>query len=107
MYHHFRFRASENRATCRSTFDWLCLMQHYELPTRLLDWTESPLVGLFFAVKDEKYESLDGRLFMLNAKRLNLGSSAFRRAHASDICTPESRDTTARALLAESLDQKT
>lgn len=48
---------------------WLFLMQHYRLPTRLLDWTESCLVAAFFAVTD--YLSEDGILWALNPFELN------------------------------------
>lgn len=51
---------------------WISLMQHYGLPTRLLDWSESPLVALYFAITEyNKYYDLDSAVWVLNPKRLN------------------------------------
>lgn len=51
-------------------FGWMFLMQHYGVPTRLLDWTESPLVALYFAVEDKKSKK-DGTLWILFPHELN------------------------------------
>jgi hypothetical protein len=47
-------------ASDRSMFDKLVRAQHYGLPTRLLDVSLNPLVGLYFACNEKEYDSLDG-----------------------------------------------
>lgn len=41
---------------CKCTFDYLVKMQHYNIPTRLLDITTNPLVALYFACSGEPDE---------------------------------------------------
>lgn len=59
-------------APTNDSFDWLFQMQHYGVPTRLLDWSETPLVGLYFAVHDaSKHEGENGALWSLRPSELN------------------------------------
>lgn len=47
------------------------LMQHHGLPTRLLDWSESPLVALYFALTSEPDSTADRAIWVLNPYSLN------------------------------------
>ncbi|MCC7433846.1 MAG: FRG domain-containing protein [Methanoregulaceae archaeon] len=83
----FRLMARPRRGDCPSSSDplgWLFLMQHYGLPTRLLDWSHSPLVALFFAVMSTG--STDACVWALWPSQLNLVES---KTHS--LCMPGSR----------------
>jgi hypothetical protein len=57
-----------------SDWEWLFLMQHYGVPTRLLDWSESPLVSLYFAVSEKKHNDVDASLWVLSPVPFNMNS---------------------------------
>jgi len=50
--------------------DWerATIAQHYGVPTRLLDWSENPLVGIYFALDDKNYDNEDGVIWVFEDK---------------------------------------
>jgi hypothetical protein len=54
-------------------WEWIFLMQHHGVPTRLLDWSENPLTALYFALDDAtaKYAADDAIIWVMDPVALN------------------------------------
>lgn len=57
-----------------SAIDTLALLQHYGIPTRLLDVTENALVALYFACEDENTKN-DGIVYVFKDNEFSLENS--------------------------------
>lgn len=103
FFNEFRREYPNYKKKCRDRLDWISFMQHYSLPTRLLDWTENILIALYFATSEfqnkEKNKFDSGSLSVLNVTALN--SKAVLNA-MGDIATafgPDVPDIYIRTLL--------
>ncbi len=67
-----RSNALRNTPETNRIDKWLFLMRHYGLPTRLLDWTESPLLALYFALSQEQNDDNENfTLWIIHPLKLN------------------------------------
>ncbi|WP_166372198.1 FRG domain-containing protein [Psychromonas sp. SA13A] len=62
MIREILIRCPSDFSSMKTCFEKLVKMQHYDLPTRLLDLTENPLVALYFACVGESDKGNDGEI---------------------------------------------
>lgn len=68
-----------------SEWEWMFTMQHHRAPTRLLDWSESPLAALYFVVSDAENAKRDGAVWCLDPLALNAEARIANFRFANEI----------------------
>lgn len=69
-----------------NNWELLSLAQHHGLPTRLMDWSLSPLVALFFAV--EKFHNEDAAIYILDNNNIWLYGNNLKKHNPFNISSP-------------------
>jgi len=82
---------------------WLFVMQHHRAPTRLLDWTEGPLVALYFATANTAHDKKDGALWCLDPVALNRQANV---SFAYELELPSFKDKVLENYLPSRVDPK-
>lgn len=86
LYYEFRSRSRELEVGL-SDWDVLFFMQHYRVRTRLLDWTESFGVALYFALNDCKADGEQPCIWLMNPYNYN-----FEFGNGDDLWEPSRLD---------------
>lgn len=96
LYWEFSTRARELHTVVEEDWDILFAMQHYGAPTRLLDWTETLAVGVYFAL--HRFSGVPGEpvaidasdppcLWLLNPYELN--TTGIGKGKSRDLFDPK------------------
>lgn len=71
LLRNFMKYAHTNEVSGDNTWNWLALAQHHGLPTRLLDWSYSPLIAAHFALTELDDFDKDAAIWAMNYVKIN------------------------------------
>lgn len=65
------YQAYSEKSSHKNPWELFTLMQHHGLPTRLLDWSKSPLNALYFALTQEAEKNTNRIVWILHPQLFN------------------------------------